>query len=62
MTNVPPEPPSATHRSVISVSLDHGIRIARRTVAKYRSQMHILPSTTGHKWCGNLVRILANSW
>ncbi len=25
--------------------LDHGIRIARRTVAKYRSQMHILPST-----------------
>ena len=25
--------------------LDYGIRIARRTVAKYRSQMHILPST-----------------
>lgn len=25
--------------------LDHGIRIARRTVAKYRDQMHILPST-----------------
>ncbi len=25
--------------------LDHGIRIARRTVAKYRGQMHILPST-----------------
>jgi RNA polymerase sigma-54 factor len=25
--------------------LEHGIRIARRTVAKYRSQMHILPST-----------------
>src|SRR5215217_780486 len=25
--------------------LDHGIHIARRTVAKYRSQMHILPST-----------------
>src|SRR5215207_3064891 len=25
--------------------LDHGSRIARRTVAKYRSQMHILPST-----------------
>jgi len=25
--------------------LDHGIRIARRTVAKYRSQMHIVPST-----------------
>jgi RNA polymerase sigma-54 factor len=25
--------------------LDYGIHIARRTVAKYRSQMHILPST-----------------
>lgn len=25
--------------------LDHGIHIARRTVAKYRNQMHILPST-----------------
>ncbi len=25
--------------------LDYGIRIARRTVAKYRGQMHILPST-----------------
>lgn len=32
-------------REIVARLKDRGIRIARRTVAKYRSQLHILPST-----------------
>ena len=32
-------------REIVSRLRDRGIRIARRTVAKYRSQLGILPST-----------------
>lgn len=34
-----------TDREICDVLLDQGIRIARRTVAKYRSELGILPST-----------------
>ncbi len=36
---------SITDREICDVLLDQGIRIARRTVAKYRSELGILPST-----------------
>jgi RNA polymerase sigma-54 factor len=32
-------------REIVARLKDRGIRIARRTVAKYRSQLRILPST-----------------
>jgi RNA polymerase sigma-54 factor len=34
-----------TDREIVSLLRDEGIRVARRTVAKYRSQLGILPST-----------------
>ena len=34
-----------TDREIVSRLRDEGIRVARRTVAKYRSQLGILPST-----------------
>lgn len=36
---------SITDREICDMLLDEGIRIARRTVAKYRSELGILPST-----------------
>jgi RNA polymerase sigma-54 factor len=36
---------SITDREICDQLLDQGIRIARRTVAKYRSELGILPST-----------------
>lgn len=36
---------SITDREICDLLLDEGIRIARRTVAKYRSELGILPST-----------------
>ncbi len=36
---------SITDREICDLLLDQGIRIARRTVAKYRSELGILPST-----------------
>ena len=33
-----------TDREIVSRLKDQGIRVARRTVAKYRSQLGILPS------------------
>jgi RNA polymerase sigma-54 factor len=36
---------SITDREICDILLDQGIRIARRTVAKYRSELGILPST-----------------
>lgn len=34
-----------TDRRICDLLMDQGIRIARRTVAKYRAELHILPST-----------------
>ena len=34
-----------TDREIVTLLRDEGIRVARRTVAKYRSQLGILPST-----------------
>jgi RNA polymerase sigma-54 factor len=33
-----------TDREIVTLLRDQGIRVARRTVAKYRSQLRILPS------------------
>jgi RNA polymerase sigma-54 factor len=34
-----------TDRRICDLLMDQGIRIARRTVAKYRAELGILPST-----------------
>jgi RNA polymerase sigma-54 factor len=41
------EPPDKPHSDDMLVSLleEQGIQIARRTIAKYRNQLHVLPSS-----------------